>query len=70
MEQCPMHSGFESEISVLKESDKEQWSAIKDIQKRPPAWATAVISILTFLLGYAVAYASMVVKVAEMVKKP
>lgn len=69
-EQCPMHSGFESEITMLKESDKDQWLAIKDIQKRPPVWATAVISILTFFLGAACTYASMAIKIAEIVKKP
>jgi hypothetical protein len=70
IERCPEHSGFESRIENVETNIKEQWEAIKDVQKRPPVWATAVISILTFLLGAAVTYASMAVKIAEMVKKP
>jgi hypothetical protein len=48
---CDEHSGCLSDIGALKESDKEQWVAIRKIQERPPVWATAVISLLTFLLG-------------------
>jgi hypothetical protein len=55
-EKCLAH---EEAISNLKDSDKSQWSAIRDVQNRPPVWCTVVISLLTFALGFVVAYASL-----------
>jgi hypothetical protein len=55
MNTCQEHSGFSEAIETLKQSDKDQWEAIKKIQNRPPVWATVVISLLTFLLGISVA---------------
>jgi len=70
MEQCPAHSGIESEIKMLKESDKKQWEAIEKIMNRPPAYVSIVYAILTFLLGASVTYASMAVKIAEITHNP
>jgi len=42
-------------IEKLEESDKEQWVVIEKIRNRLPGYATLVISVLTFLLGVAVA---------------
>jgi NO-binding membrane sensor protein with MHYT domain len=67
---CEFHSGVEARMDNLEKSDTDQWTAIKEIQKRPPVWTTALISMLTFLLGCTVTYASMAVKIAEMTKKP
>ena len=69
-EKCPEHSGIESRIENLEKSDVDQWNTIKEIQRRPPVWTTALISILTFFLGCAVTYASMAVRLAELTKKP
>ena len=70
MEHCPAHSGIESELQMLKESDKKQWEAIEKIMNRPPAYVSIVYAILTFLLGASVTYASMAVKIAEMTHNP
>ena len=59
-EKCDEHSGCVAEIANLKQSDEKQWQAIKKIQNRPPIWATAVISLLTFLLGCSLTYAGLV----------
>ncbi|MBN1807186.1 MAG: hypothetical protein JW837_18210 [Sedimentisphaerales bacterium] len=48
---CEEHSGLVKAIENLEDSDRDQWEAIKKIQNRLPVWATAVISLLTFLLG-------------------
>lgn len=42
------------QMIILKESDKELWSAVNVLRNRLPVWATIVISLLTFLLGTAV----------------
>jgi len=55
-EKCLAH---EEAISNLKKSDEGQWAAIRDIQNRPPVWCTIVMSLLTFALGFVVAYASL-----------
>ena len=65
VEKCEEHSGCITEIANLKLSDKEQWEAIKKIQNRPPVWATAVISLLTFLLGCSLTYAGLIAKVVK-----
>ncbi len=56
---CNHHSGIISDIEQIKESDKKQWLAIEKLQARLPVWATTVISILSFLLGAALTYASL-----------
>jgi hypothetical protein len=43
-------------IIRLEQSDSEQWETINQLRNRPPVWATAVISLLTFLLGASVTY--------------
>ncbi len=53
---CTAHSGLLSDIEQIKASDAKQWLAIEKLQNRLPVWATAVISVLTFLLGAAVTY--------------
>lgn len=59
---CNEHSGCLKAIETLEQSDKDQWEAIKKIQNRPPVWATAVISLLTFLLGCSATYTGVVLK--------
>ena len=36
-------------IKTLEDDSKMQWEAIDKLRNRPPIWATAVISLLTFL---------------------
>jgi NO-binding membrane sensor protein with MHYT domain len=54
-EYCSEHSGFESRMETLENSDSRQWDAIERLQSRLPVWATLFISFLTFLLGAAIA---------------
>ena len=65
MEPCKEHSGVEKAIENLESSDHQQWESIKKIQNRPPIWATALISVLTFALGCSITYASLVVRLAK-----
>jgi hypothetical protein len=70
MERCSEHSGMESRMETLEKSDIKQWEAIEKIMNRPPVYVSAIYALLTFLLGAAVTYASMAIKIAEMVKHP
>ena len=63
MAKCDEHSGCIKAIENLEKSDGELWSAVKKIQNRPPVWATAVISLLTFLLGASLTYAGLITKI-------
>lgn len=56
---CAVH---DSRISRLETDTVEQWTAINQLRNRLPGWATAVISLLTFLLGCSVTYAGLVLR--------
>lgn len=60
---CPLHSGIEADVTQLKTDNEKQWAAIDQLRNRLPVWATAVISVLTFLLGAALTYAALAVKI-------
>ena len=49
----------EEAIRHLEQSDKEQWEAIQRLQNRLPLWATTLIGVLTFALGWVTNYAFM-----------
>lgn len=62
---CLGHAGFNARISGLEKdfskhddnnnrTNGEMWAAINGVRNRPPVWATAVIALLTGLLGLAV----------------
>lgn len=53
---CAAHSGIESKIQSLEDSDAKQWEAIEKLQNRLPVWATIIISLLTFLLGLSIGF--------------
>lgn len=59
MAKCEEHSGLDARMNNLEDSDKKQWIAIDKIMNRPPIWATALISLLTFLLGCTLTWAAM-----------
>lgn len=50
-EDCTVCSGLQADIVTLKESDRDQWTAINALRNRLPLWATGVISLLTFICG-------------------
>lgn len=71
MEQCQQHSGFESRVDTLEKSDIKQWEAIEKIKDRIPVWGTILISVLTFSLGASLTYASLAIKMTEIIaRKP
>ena len=65
---CAEHSGFVARVGKLETENTEQWVAINHIRNRPPVWATATISLLTFMLGASLTYAALVVKVAAVAR--
>ena len=56
-------------IATLKKESEAQWTAIDKLRNRPPIWATAVISILTFALGFTLNYAVMTARMAMLASK-
>lgn len=57
---CSQHSGMVQTLALLKESFLKIEKSVDAIRNRPPVWATALISFLTFLLGCSITYISMV----------
>lgn len=51
-------------ISGLKDSDSAQWEAIRTLQTRLPLWATVILMIMSALVGSALTYAAVVVRLA------
>jgi hypothetical protein len=54
--QCLAGVDTQRRVIRLEQSDKEQWIAISHLRHRLPTWATAIISLLTFLLGCSVTW--------------
>lgn len=48
----------EQDGSANTAAHAEIWSSVNRIRERPPVWATAAISLLTFALGVAITLAS------------
>jgi hypothetical protein len=65
---CTEHGAIVTEINNLKASDAKQWEAIEQIKNRLPVWGTAIISLLTFLLGASLTYAGLVTRIATVAK--
>lgn len=61
---CKAHSGIEERISKVEIDTEKQWKILDQLRNRLPVWATIVISLLTFLLGASITYATFAVKVA------
>ena len=53
---------METRISSLEKSDVKLWIAVDRLRNRPPCWAVAIISFLTFLLGFLLTFAIMMIK--------
>lgn len=61
---CKGHSGIDERISKVEAETEKQWKVLDQLRNRLPVWATIVISLLTFLLGGAITYATFAVKMA------
>lgn len=64
-ELCKQHSGLAQRIEDVKDDTDKQWSEINHIKNRPPVWCTAVIALLTGLLGSVLTYAALVGKLVQ-----
>ncbi len=53
-DKCGKH---EEAIETLKKGQADQWAAIDHLRNRLPVWGTAVISLLTFALGFSLNHA-------------
>lgn len=64
---CKQHSGLLQMITDVKDDTSKQWDEINHIKNRPPIWCTAVIAILSGLLGSVLTYAALAIKVVTTV---
>jgi len=62
---CKGHSGIDERITKVEAETEKQWKVLDQLRNRLPVWATLVISLLTFLLGGAITYATFVVNVVS-----
>ncbi len=65
---CKAGVANQTRIDHLEESDRDQWGAINALRNRLPIWATAVISLLSFLAGGSMTYATLATKIAALAK--
>jgi len=52
-------------VTDVKDDTGKQWDKIDHIKNRPPIWCTAVIALLTGLLGSVLTYAALVSKLTQ-----
>ena len=65
---CKEHSGLVQMVKDVRDDTDKQWIEINHIKNRPPIWCTAVIAILSGLLGSIITYATLAVRVAQTVQ--
>jgi len=63
---CGIH---DEAIATLKKDTEAQWAAIEKLRNRLPGWATLVISLLTFALGFSLNYTVMAARMAALAKQ-
>ena len=61
---CKAGVANQTRLGHLEENDRDQWKAINDLRNRLPIWATAVISLPSFVTGGAMTYAALAVRLA------
>ena len=59
-ESCLEHSGMEQAIKDSRAENQELKQEVKMLRNRLPLWASSLISLLTFALGYTVCYIEMI----------
>jgi hypothetical protein len=62
---CKEHSGVCQMIDDLRRDTESQWDEIGKIRSRPPIWCTAVIALLSGLLGSTLTYAALIVQASN-----
>ncbi|MBA7613753.1 hypothetical protein ES703_21009 [subsurface metagenome] len=67
-EVCKSHSGLVQMVTDVKDDTGKQWTEIDHIKGRPPVWCTAVIALLTGLLGSILTYAALITKLTQAVQ--
>jgi len=68
MDVCKEHSGILQMVKDVRDDTNKQWTEINHIKNRPPVWCTAVIALLSGLLGSALTYAALVGKLTQAVQ--
>lgn len=64
-EVCKQHSGLVQMVKDVKDDTDKQWTELGRIRNRPPVWCTVVIGLLSGLLGSAMTYAALVVRLTQ-----
>lgn len=64
-EECQAHSGLVQMIKDVRDDTDKQWTEINHIKNRPPIWCTAVIALLSGLLGSVITYAALAVRITQ-----
>lgn len=67
-EMCKQHSGLLQMIADVRDDTDKQWTEINGIKNRPPIWCTAVIALLTGLLGSVLTYAALATRLVQTVE--
>lgn len=62
---CNQHSMMLQMVKDVRDDTDKQWTEINRIKNRPPIWCTAVIALLSGLLGSVLTYAALVVRLAH-----
>lgn len=62
---CNQHSMMLQMVKDVRGDTDKQWTEINKIKNRPPVWCTAVIALLSGLLGSVITYAALVVRVSQ-----
>lgn len=62
---CNKHTGVVAKINGLQETTQRHEKLIQNLQNRLPAWATLLISILTFMLGAVSSYAIAIIRMQD-----
>jgi len=64
-ETCKHHSGLVQKVADVKDDTDKQWVEINHIKNRPPVWCTALIAILSGLLGSVSTYVFIAIKIIQ-----
>ncbi len=62
---CKAHSGFNARLEKVEDDTEKQWTVLDKLRNRPPIWCTVVFGLLMGLLGSAITYASLAVKLTQ-----
>ena len=62
--ECAAGVNLQSRVGRLEQDNIDQWKTINSLRNRPPVWTTVVLMALSGLVGSALTYAAVAVKLA------